>query len=71
MHRILNLALAAIAAVLLAQAPFEGLDGVAGAEAKDICQRADSGFQTSAVPQSVPLESVDQGFGRVLPGEPR
>ena len=62
MHGILNLAFASIAAVLSAQVPFEQLDPLARAEAKDIVRRADFAFQTGTAPKRVRLATMDQLF---------
>lgn len=47
MRRILNLAFASMAIVLPVPVPFEQLDPLARAEAKDIVRRADFAFQTN------------------------
>lgn len=62
MRGIVNLAFASMAAVSSAQVPFEQLDPLAGAEAKDILRRADFAFQTRTAPKRVRLETMDQLF---------
>lgn len=62
MRRILNLVFASLAAVLPAQVPFDQLDPLARAEAKDIIRRVDFSFQTVTVPKRVRLATMDQLF---------
>ena len=62
MHRIWNLAFAPIAVVLSAQVPFEQLDPLTRAEAKNIVRRADFAFQTHTAPKRVRLATMDQLF---------
>ncbi len=62
MREVLILAFAFIAAISPAQVPFEQLDPLARAEAKDILRRVDFAFQTRTAPKRVRLETMDQLF---------